>query len=204
MLKAFLFGIAIAIAIGPIALLILSTGMTHGLLAGSRVALGAALADFTLASLAFGIGEAATRALTGIGPALPIFSALVLIGFGAWMIRGAARTGVARAPDPGAARGRTIGTFGTLLLTLANPLTIVGFAAFAVAGLPRMEVSGILAHALAVFAGSLCVQMTLAFTGAGLGLALPPRLIRGLNLAGGLGIALFGIWGLASALSTAG
>ncbi len=204
MFKAFLFGITIAIAIGPIALLVVSTSMTHGLLAGSRVALGAALADFTLASLAFGIGEAATRALADIGPALPIFSALVLIGFGAWMISAAARTGDSRAADPGGAGGRPIGTIGTTLLTLANPLTIVGFVAFALTGLPRMEIPGILAHALAVFAGSLAIQLTLASAGAGLGLVLSPALIRGLNLASGLGIAAFGVWGLVSALPAAG
>ena len=206
MLKAFLFGVTIAIAIGPIALLVVSTGMVHGLVAGARVALGVALADFTLAAVAFAMGEAATRVLAGLGTALPTLSAATLIGFGAWMTTKAIGIGAGPAPfadAPAAGPGAPIGTFGTLLLTLANPLTLIGFVAFALAGLPRMEMAGVVAHALAVFFGSLLIQLSLAATGAGLGLVLPPALIRGLNLASGLGIAAFGLYGLAAVLRPA-
>lgn len=204
MLTAFLFGIAIAVAIGPIALLVVSTGMSYGLVAGLRVALGAALADFSLAVLAFGIGEGAMRALTGIGPAVPTVSALVLIGFAGWMLRSALRSGPARAGPDAAIGGRPVGTLAVLLLTLANPLTIVGFVAFALTGLPRIGAAGILAHALAVFAGSLSIQLVLAGAGAGLGLVLSPALIRALNLTSALAIAAFGLWGLGAALGPGG
>lgn len=200
MLKAFLFGITIAMAIGPIALLVVSTAMGHGFFAGSRIALGAALADLTLAGVAFTAGEAVTAALTGIGPALPVFSALVLIGFGAWMVRSARRSAPDGVAGPGATGARPIGTLATLMLTLANPLTIIGFVAFALSGLPRMGADGIAAHALAVFLGSLIIQLSLAGTGAGLRLVLGPAAIRALNLASGLGIAGFGIHGLIAAL----
>ncbi len=200
MLKAFLFGVTIAIAIGPIALLVVSTAMGHGFFAGSRIALGAALADLTLAGVAFTAGEVVTAALTGIGPALPVFSALVLIGFGGWMVRPALQPASARAVGPGAAGARPIGTLVTLLLTLANPLTIIGFVAFALSGLPRLGAAGIALHAFAVFLGSLIIQLSLAGTGAGLRLVLSPAAIRALNLASGLGIAGFGIYGLIAAL----
>ena len=199
MLKAFLFGVAIAMAVGPIALLVVSTAMTNGFFAGSRIALGAALADLTLAGVAFTSSEAATAVLTGIGPILPVFSALVLTGFGGWMIRSALRPANAGAAA-GATGARPIGTLATLLLTLANPLTIIGFVAFALTGLPRMGAAGIAAHALAVFFGSLIVQFTLAGTGAGLRLVLAPVAIRTLNLASGFAIAGFGVYGLIAAL----
>lgn len=199
MLKAFLFGITIAIAIGPIALLVVSTAIGHGFFAGSRIALGAALADFTLAGVAFSAGEVVTAALTGIGQALPIFSALVLMGFGGWMVRSALRRAGEGTPERPVAGPRPVGTLATLLLTLANPLTIIGFVAFALSGLPRMGPGGIAAHALAVFLGSLIIQLALAGTGAGLSLVLSPSLVRALNLASGLGIVGFGVYGLIAA-----
>ncbi len=199
MLKAFLFGITVAIAIGPIALLVVSTAMGHGFLAGSRTAFGVALADFTLASIAFTAGEVATAALTGIGPALPVFSALVLVGFGGWMARSGLRPATDGTTERPVASLRPVGTLATLLLTLANPLTIIGFVAFALSGLPRMGLGGIAAHALAVFLGSLIIQLALAGTGAGLSLVLSPSLVRALNLASGLGIVGFGVYGLIAA-----
>lgn len=54
--KAFIFGISLALTIGPIALLIVTIATRDGLIAALWSALGAGSADFTLALAAFFAG----------------------------------------------------------------------------------------------------------------------------------------------------
>ena len=74
-LKSVAFGIAIAAAIGPIALLIVSHAASRGLLPGCFAGLGAALADLAYAWLAFSAGarDLPTMARHPAGSLLPTF-----------------------------------------------------------------------------------------------------------------------------------
>ena len=85
------------------------------------------------------------------------------------------------------------------VLTLANPLTIVLFVAFA----DQMRTSGIAdiaVDALCLFAGSLAVQAAYAGCGALLQRCLTDaRAVRRFNVASSAAIALFGLYGLARA-----
>ena len=56
--KPFLFGVTMASAVGPIALLILSYGLRDGFKPAAAAGLGAALADLTYAGIAFALGSA--------------------------------------------------------------------------------------------------------------------------------------------------
>ena len=93
---------------------------------------------------------------------------------------------------------RRIGFRGTFLLTLANPLTIALFTAFSGQLALSARWSGALYFAAFIFAGSLPVQACYALFGAAARrLAPDPRVVRALNAASGVGIALFGVYGLA-------
>ncbi len=129
-LTALLFGATVAIAIGPIALLIANVSASAGLGAGVRSAFGAAVGDFTFAVVAFLAGSFATSALIAHRHFISILGSLVLLAFGIWLAMRALRgTGQVRHALPEGVLTRPLQT--TYVLTLANPLTILAFVGFA-------------------------------------------------------------------------
>jgi len=193
--QAFLFGVTLAVAIGPIALLILTLAAGDGLRAGSASGAGAALADGLLALVAYLAGAAILHLLAPYSRWLAAVGGAVLLVVGLWCafraLRAAAGTS---APLPQQLRDHPL--TGTCALTLANPLTLVLFAGFApqlaLARAPWLAV----ACGLATGLGSLLVQLALAAMGAILGRLMSVRIRRWLTVASGFGIALFGIAGL--------
>ena len=197
-LRAFLFGATIAAAVGPIALLIIHSGMRHGLRTALAAAAGVAAADFVYAVAAFAAGTGLAALLERGRQGFALAAGAVLVGVGLWLARSAlsAQPGEARAREP-----RRIGFAATFLLTLANPLTIVLFAGFS----GQLALSASLRHALYyaafIFAGSLPVQVCYALLGALVRVAaLDARAIRALNVASGAGVALFGLYGILRAI----
>ena len=197
-LRAFLFGATIAAAVGPIALLIIHSGMRHGLRTALAAAAGVAAADFVYAVAAFAAGTGLAALLERGRQGFALAAGAVLVGVGLWLARSALRGpgGAGRAREP-----RRVGFGATFLLTLANPLTIVLFAGFS----GQLALSASLRHALyfaaLIFAGSLPVQVCYALLGASVRVAaLDPRVIRALNAASGAGIAMFGLYGMLRAL----
>lgn len=193
-LKCLAFGLLVATSIGPIAVLIIATAAARGLRPGIFAALGAALADFAYALLAFSAGALALPFLEAQARAIRIGSSLVLVGFATATIRRSLTAGAATAAARAGARGTLLATF---LLTLVNPMTFVIFAGFA----PQLPLAGAPALsawlAFALFLGSLLVQIALAASGWLLGAALPGRgWQRSINLAGAAGILAFGLAGL--------
>jgi len=199
-LTAFLFGVAIATAVGPIALWIVHMGMTRGAAAGLGCAFGAALADLTYALLAFLAGATlAPFVERHAGPA-DLVARAALIAAGAWIVIGALRSHGTPAASS-AATARTTGEFRALkllattyVITLVNPLTLVAFVGFAT----RMPLGGSslrsVGLAVSLFLGSLAIQVVFALGGAGLGRVLSnPRWILGLNLISGLALIAFGL-----------
>ena len=85
-MHAFVFGFSLAIAIGPIALLIVHNGVNHGLRLAVLAALGAASADLIYAGLAFAVGSEVINALTAYEDFIRTSSALLLIAIGAWLV----------------------------------------------------------------------------------------------------------------------
>jgi threonine/homoserine/homoserine lactone efflux protein len=191
--KALVFGVVVAGSIGPIALLIFGTAARRGFVPASYAALGAASADFIYAIAAFTVGALILPLLAAHEAPIRTGSALLLVGLGAWMLVSGVRSRDEAAP-PTRASASFLPTFG---LTLVNPMTLVFFAGFA----PQLPVAGstgaAAALALALFAGSLLVQLAYAGAGAALGTALPgERWQRALNLAAALGVLAFGLAGL--------
>ena len=198
--KGLLLGLSIAAPIGPMALLCLRTTLAHGLAPGLLGALGVAAGDVFYASLAaFGL-QAASTVLTGQSLWLDVLGGLYLVWFG---------IGVVRQPLPTTAAGTRhgLGTFvATFLLTLANPPTVMIFAAM-FASLGLVEARAGTALALAVV------------TGVGIGSAgwwvlfatvvdrmrgrLHGPVFSWVNRVSGAALAAFGLWALLRAARAA-
>jgi threonine/homoserine/homoserine lactone efflux protein len=193
--SAFLFGITIAIAIGPIALLIISVSANTGLHAGVRSAAGAAAADLMYALLAFAIGYRLAPMVKSEEGKLGLIASLVLVGFGVWMVIVAFRR--LNSPPTDSTNILKRPFLQTYALTAVNPLTLILFAGFAV----QLPLADSLARVFwfggSVALGSLLVNVTLAIGGAALGRIIGQgRILVMLNVMSGLGITAFGLVGL--------
>lgn len=197
LLRALVFGATLAVAVGPIAVLIVQCGLTRGFGSAARCGLGAGLADLTYALIAFTVGPAISGLLAAHRRELEIVASLVLVGFGLWMIWNAlrARKTAGEGEVKPVETRREIAT--TFLLTIVNPLTVLAFVSFsAQLGLDPSWRQAI-GLSLALFLGSLSIQLALALAGSHLSrVVTDPRWVLGLNVASGLGIVLFGVSGL--------
>ena len=193
MLDAFIVGVlagyAIAIPVGPIALLILRTGMRDGLTPALAAGAGAASADLAYSSLAMLAGPALVSLIApAIRPAR-LLAAALLLAF-------AARTLLSRGAttDGHELRGarRTYAT--VLALTLVNPSTVIYFASLTV-GLPGIS-GDPWARALFVAGAalaSLSWQWLVAIVGSALHGRLPSRVAAATSVVSALiigGLAL--------------
>jgi threonine/homoserine/homoserine lactone efflux protein len=199
-LRAFLFGVAIAAPVGPIALLLIHIGLNHRLSAALSAALGVALADLTYAVLALTAGSGLFAILHAHDVAIRLTSSMLLAVLGLWMAARALRARVA----PTALRepqARAPGTIELYLLTLANPLTILLFVAFSGQMAVGAGAGAVLYGSLWLFLGSLAVQTSYATFGVALRRwVAAPGAVRRINAMCGVAIAAFGVWGIASAI----
>jgi threonine/homoserine/homoserine lactone efflux protein len=183
-LAGFGLGVAVAAGFGPISVLALTSGLRHGFAPAFGVGLGAALVDGLYALLA-ALGLAALvpgRELQVVGGA-----ALVYIGWR--MVRAAGGNGMALATFR-----RGLGV--SFAATLANPLTIVSWAAAFTAvvpelGLTRVETATILPVGVAL--GTLTWFTALATGSTLAGRRLSPRAMGVVSTVAGVVIAGFGV-----------
>lgn len=193
-LQAFLFGVTLAIAVGPIALLIINTALQQGIRAGLSCALGATAADLLFALIAFHAADQLVPVLQAYAEPLQTVAALVLVLFALHMLYGVYRN---RGGAPAPVRSQRRYFIGTFALTVVNPLTVLAFSGFAVqlTATALHASATALAFAAAAGTGSIAVLMVLAAAGAGRALGQPGWL-SGLNALSALGILAFGIRGL--------
>jgi threonine/homoserine/homoserine lactone efflux protein len=137
MLEALVIGIfagyAIAIPVGPIAVLILRTGMREGLPAALAAGAGTATADLIYATVAMLAGPALASLLAPVLLPARLVAAAMLLVLAARQLRGVDFSG---APTEPARTGRTYAT--VLALTLLNPATVIYFASLTI-GLPAIS-----------------------------------------------------------------
>ena len=192
--KAFVFGATVAATIGPIALLIIRVAAVDGLGPGIRASLGAAVADLVFAITAFAGGYAVTAALEAHRAQLSVVASTVLVLLGLWMaVQARSSSDAARSSGERWLSAPFLQTFG---LTIVNPLGVVAFMSLAVQLRVASSVAVMAFLCLCVFAGSLLVQLGLAFGGSLLArLTEDERWLRTLNLVSGLGVAAFGVVG---------
>jgi len=194
MIAAFLFGLTLAISIGPIAILIINQSINCGIRAGIACGFGAALADFTYALVAFKLGSFLQHFITGKEGVFQLTSSLVLSAFGIWMVFSSLKhfNGYKKTGDtlPLVCRKPLMTTY---LLTIANPLTIIVFSGIS----GQMQIStgtDIILYSFLLFCGSLVVQLFLATLGIGLRrFFYRPKVLTSLNLLSGVGIIVLSI-----------
>jgi threonine/homoserine/homoserine lactone efflux protein len=154
MVKGGGIGFLVAAPVGPIAILCIRTTLERGRLAGISAGLGAAVADTIFAAIgAYGISLVGS-ALEAGETWLRLIGGVVLIGLGIHLGR--------KQPDIGDAEKREVpkGLFAdfamTLVLTLANPMTILSFVALfaGVTGLKGFALNTIPALLIGVLIGS--------------------------------------------------
>ena len=128
LLKGMVAGYAIAIPVGPVAVLLIETAIHQGLTVAAAGALGAASADLIYAGLAALFGTAAAEVLEPIQDELKVVAAVVLMLLA---IRGLLNARKPSPPDLEEPRAhRSYLTF--LGITLLNPATVSYFVALVI------------------------------------------------------------------------
>jgi threonine/homoserine/homoserine lactone efflux protein len=190
--KALIFGMTLAIAIGPIAVLIIDHAARGGVRTGLGSAFGAASGDLTYALVAFTAGPNVLPILTPHGDKIQKGADLVLMVFGLWMIWSARQERTVDPANTNASHQSVAGAFRTTYaLTVLNPLTIVAFMAF-VPQLGQDNGATAFAAVLGLFTGSALIQVGIALGGVMLKHLMSPKGVRALNIASAIGIIAFG------------
>lgn len=194
--KSALLGLAIAAPLGPIGALCINRTLDRGFRAGVAGGLGTALADASYAALAAAGFAVFAAALAVISKPLAVGGGLFLLWLGWTFLRAGPPNRVATAT-----RGDLIKTIvTTFLLTIANPATILSFAAiFAGLGLAStLDTTGAVIVVLGVFAGSMVWWIVLSGTVAIVRDKLPAAFATWVGRASGLLIIGFGLASLGS------
>jgi len=197
-LKGLAFGFVLAATVGPMWVLCMRRTLAFGALTGFVSGMGIAVADGLY-------GAVAAFGLTAISGFLLHYSfwtglvgGLFLLDLGIkTLLRKPAANGEEATPaSPAQAFLSTLG------LTLANPPTILAFAAiFAGLGLAASaDYTAAALVTLAVFLGSASWWVVLAAAGSALRDRLGPRLLRAINFVSGFSILGFAAWQLAQLL----
>ena len=198
LLRGFALGFAIAASPGPIFFLCLRRTLVRGWLHGLVSGFGVATADgFYAAVAAFGVGAIAT-VLTGERRWLALAGGVLLVVLGMRIVLEKPKPAEAISNGAGLAFDY-VSTFG---LTIANPATIISFAALA-ATLGAGIAEGFLRPALlvvGVLLGSLTWWSVLAALAASLRTRITPRVVRGISVISGLAVIALGAAAFVSAL----
>jgi len=196
-LKGLLFGFLLAATVGPMWVLCFRRTLALGPLAGFVSGMGIAVADGIYGTIAaFGLTAISGFLLQHsfwIGLAGAIF--LVYLGIKTLMSH-PAMNGMHQEPV-----GHAKAFLATLGLTLANPPTILAFAAiFAGLGLVSSDYATAALVVLGVFLGSASWWIALAVGAGWLRGRIGPKLFRAINIVSGLSILCFAAWQIAAIL----
>lgn len=184
-------GLAIAMPVGPIALICMQQALMRGFGAGLAAGVGVALADASYGAIAaFGL-TAVTNILVNMQTPFRLLGLLAMAGL-AWRIWRDADTPKHLPPSPRSSAATTAQMF---VLTLANPMTILTFLAlFVGAGVDLAGYQYSVALTAGVFAGSLGWWIVLSALIGAVHRRLTDRTLSWLNRASALLIAGFAAW----------
>ncbi len=201
-LRGLAIGFAVAVALGPIGLLVIRRTIDRGWGYGFASGAGVASADALYGAVAaFGL-TAVTELLVGFDRLLGVVGGAVLLVLAARSLHGTLATGPGGVVEADAGRGRLDGPIGAwvsmVALTLTNPATILSFAAlFASIGAGTGGPSGAVSVVAGVFLGSLAWWALLTGLIAGLRARITPRVVRWLNIGSAVLIGAFGMIAIA-------
>ena len=180
LLAGLVAGIAIAMQVGAVSLLLIEASVVCGPRVGVAAGMGVATADLAYAVVAAVAGGAVGAALSSHEPEIKVIAAAVLAAIAVrGLLSGAAAEARAApgAATPGGHYARFLG------ITLANPLTIASFAAVA-AALSLDGPAAAVAFAAGVGAASAAWHLMLTLAAGHAGRWMTPRIRRGLAIAG--------------------
>lgn len=196
-LKGLLFGFLLAATVGPMWVLCFRRTLEQGALAGLAAGMGIAVADGLY-------GAVAAFGLTAISGFLLQHSFWIGLAGGAFLVYFGVKILISNPTVNGKKEQITShpkAFLATLGLTLANPPTILAFAAiFAGLGLVASDYSGAALVVLGVFLGSASWWVLLAAGAGWLRHRVGPKLFRAINIVSGLCILGFAFWQLATVL----
>jgi threonine/homoserine/homoserine lactone efflux protein len=195
-MRGLAIGLAVAIPVGPIALLCMRRTLERGFLIGFGTGLGAAIADLFYASIAaFGI-SAVEEMLLKYRTSLSFIGGIFLLILAARTAAG--KGAMERELNP--STGSAVTAFASgFVLTATNPLTVLGFVAiFAGFGVGQglTDTSRAVSLVTGVMAGSILWWLILNGIVARIRHFFAPRTLQRVNLAAGALIAAFGFYEL--------
>lgn len=198
-LRGFALGFAVAASPGPIFFLCVRRTLAQGRLTGLFSGFGVATADALYAAAAtFGMAALTAGFAAGRRP-LAVVGGVLLVLVGARILL--ERTRATEPADAPTRRGLAWAYVSTLGLTLANPATIVSFAALAATlgpgtgGSPYRPASVV----LGVLLGSAAWWCVLVIAASLLRARLTPNVVRWISAVSGLAIVILGILAVLSA-----
>ena len=195
-LRGFVLGLTIAAAVGPISLLVIRRTLAQGQLYGLVSGLGVATADATYGAIAaFGL-SAITDVLVNAREALGLVGGVFLL----WLAWRTIRSAPTEAATVTAVRRGYAGAYLSMLgLTLANPMTILSFAAlFAGLGVTSGATGDAALVVIGVLLGSTTWWLVLTAVVATLRARVTPGWIHRINLVSGVIIGAFALVSIAS------
>ena len=198
--KSMVLGLSIAAPVGPIGILCIRRCVVEGRMAGLLCGLGAATADASYGALGGFASNGISVWLVRGHLWMALAGCAFLLYLGAKIFR-------SPAPDPaGSADSRATGAYlSTFVLTLANPLTILSFAAaFAGMGAGVVGYDGVVTMLAGVFVGSAIWWLMLTTVAAALRGRLSPSMLVTINRVSGLLLVGFGLYTLAGVFTPSG
>lgn len=162
-----LAGLALAIPLGPMAILLISTTLKHGRGIGSFGALAMASVDFSYAALVFAFGNVIINVLTGWVLPLRLLGSAILVYVGVKIFLDARKSSKIENPDLSNSPASRFKTFAKFFgLTVLNPATAFYFFGITPSVAALAKDTGFVSiglFAVGVFAGSVIWQMSLVF-----------------------------------------
>ena len=192
-INAYLFGLTLAFAVGPMALLIVQRGMTKGLPSALATASAIAIADCTYAIIAFGIGTSVLQFVQSYEAYVHVFSGVVLLILAIRVFSSAFRRYMRREKIV-ASKGVGSDFLSAYVLTMHNPMTVAVFLGFIGYLTEVSSVTGMLGFSFVLFVGSLSGQVAIGLTASSLrGFFQNPTSIFILNTISAIGITAFAV-----------
>ena len=160
-----LAGLALAIPLGPMAVLLISTTLKHGRGIGAFGALAMASVDFSYAALVFAFGNVIVNVLTGWILPLRLLGSAILVYGGVKIFLDARKSSKIESPDLSDSPASRFKTYAKFFgLTVLNPATAFYFFGITPSVAALSQGTGFWSiglFALGVFAGSVVWQMGL-------------------------------------------
>ena len=178
LLAGLLAGLAIAMQVGAVSLLLIEASVVAGPRAGVAAGMGVATADFAYAAIAAAAGSAVGATLSSYESAIKLVAAVVLALIALHGLSRLWREPETRELEVG---GRYYSRF--LAITAVNPLTIASFAAVA-AALSLDSTGATVAFVLGVGAASAGWHLVLTLAAGHAGRWVTPPIRRGLAIGG--------------------